>query len=354
MNALSTLYSRLNNRTIDAKSEVLVSIGAYEALFCAIMAHVNPGEEVIIIEPAFDCYEPMTKMAGGVPVFVPLRRPATGSGPNGSVRANDWVLDMDEFKSKFSPRTKMVVVNTPHNPIGKVMSVQELEAIGAVCEQNSAILLMDEVYEWLVFEPLQHVRVASMPRFWNRTITVGSAGKTFSVTGWKLGWAYGPKHLLRPMQLIHQNTIYVCPTPIQEAVAIGFETEIARLGTEESYWRQLASMLQKKRDRMVQALVAADMAPTIPDGGYFLLADFSKVADRIDLSGETDATRDYRFVKWLTKQKKLQGIPPSAFYGPDHKSLAGDLIRFCYIKQDDTLEKAEQILRDLKTSLSKL
>ena len=351
--AIATLYSRLNNRTIDAKSEVLVTIGAYEALFCAIMAHVNPGEEVIVMEPAFDCYEPMTRLAGGSVAFVPLRRPQSSANAT-SILSSDWKLDIAELESKFNNKTKMIVINTPHNPIGKVFSREELEAIGALCEKYDVLMLMDEVYEWLVFEPLQHVRVASMPRFWDRTITVGSAGKTFSVTGWKLGWAYGPQHLLRPMQLMHQNTIYVCPTPVQEAVAVGFETELARLGANDSYWKDLARMLKGKRDRMAASLISAGMSPTIPEGGYFMLADFSRIAERVDLSGEKDATRDYRFVKWLTKTKGLQGIPPSAFYGPEDKHLAEDLIRFCFIKQDETLDKADRILSDLKTSLSKL
>lgn len=342
---MSTLYSGLLNREIDADTEILIAIGASDAISCALLAHVNPGDEVIIIEPAFDCYEPMTRLAGGVPVFVPLRRPTLKSGET-FFRSNDWHLDMDELSDKFSNKTKMIIVNTPHNPVGKVFSASELEAIGSLCEKHNSLMLMDEVYEWLVYEPLSHIRVASMPRFWDRTVTVGSAGKTFSVTGWKLGWAYGPAHLLRPMQLLHQNTIYVCPTPIQEAVAIGFETEIARLGTEQSYWKELARDLKTKRDLLTRALVSADMGPTVPDGGYFMLADFSRL--KPDLSSETDQMLDYKFVKWLTKNHKLQGIPPSAFYSPPHKHLAQHLIRFCFIKRKETFEEAERILCRLK------
>lgn len=137
---------------------------------------------------------------------------------------------------------------------------------------------------------------------WERTITIGSAGKTFSVTGWKLGWAYGPARLLRPLQLLHQNCVYTCPTPIQEAVAVGFEAEIAKINDPDSYWKELAEMLQKKRDRMANFLSAVSMNPTVPEGGYFMIADFSKLSDRVDLSSET-GTKDYKFVKWLAKNK---------------------------------------------------
>lgn len=137
---------------------------------------------------------------------------------------------------------------------------------------------------------------------WDRTITIGSAGKTFSVTGWKLGWAYGPKRLLHPLQLMHQNCVYTCSTPIQEAVAVGFENEIERLGKPDSYWKELVDILEPKRDRMVKFLNDVDMSPTIPEGGYFMVADFSKLASKVDLSGET-GSKDYRFVKWLSKTK---------------------------------------------------
>ena len=147
------------------------------------------------------------------------------------------------------------------------------------------------------------IYIASFADMWDRTVTVGSAGKTFSATGWKLGWAYGPEELVRPMQLIHQNTVYTCATPIQEAVAVGFETEIARLGTNESYWKELSDMLEVKRDRMANFLAAAGMKPTVPEGGYFMIADFSELASRVDFSSESEGTRDYRFVKWLSKNK---------------------------------------------------
>lgn len=138
---------------------------------------------------------------------------------------------------------------------------------------------------------------------WERTITVGSAGKTFSVTGWKLGWAYGPQNLMRALQLVHQNTVYTCATPLQEAVAIGFETELARLGTNKSYWKELADDLKQKRDKIVSLLENVDMQPTIPQGGYFLLADFSHIAKKVDYSSIKNGTKDYKFTKWLAIEK---------------------------------------------------
>lgn len=144
--------------------------------------------------------------------------------------------------------------------------------------------------------------VASLPGMWDRTITIGSAGKTFSVTGWKLGWAYGPQRLIRPIQLLHQNCVYTCSTPTQEAVAVGFEIEMERIGKADSYWQELVELLEPKRDRIARFLSQVDMSPTIPEGGYFMVADFAKLADKVDLSTEV-GSKDYRFVKWLSKHK---------------------------------------------------
>ena len=149
---------------------------------------------------------------------------------------------------------------------------------------------------------------ATLPGMWERTITIGSAGKTFSVTGWKLGWAYGPQSLIRPLQLVHQNCVYTCSTPTQEAVAVAFEIEIQRMDTPDSYWKELSDMLQVKRDRMAAFLAAASMKPIVPDGGYFMIADFSGLSDRIDFSSEEGETKDYRFVKWLTKNRVSSGF----------------------------------------------
>lgn len=343
INAISSLYSKLINQPIDPKKEVLVTIGAYESIFCAINAFVDKGDEAIIIEPFFDCYEPMVKLAGGNCKFVPLRLNKQDSK---STTSADWKLDLVELESVISSKTRMLILNTPHNPIGKVFSRQELEQLSEICKKYDLLVLSDEVYEHLVIDG-EHVRIASLPGMWERTITVGSAGKTFSVTGWKLGWCYGPEKLIKYAQLYHQNCIYTCPTPIQEAVAESFEKEISLIGTPESYWGNLAKSLRLKRDMMVDFLKKANMDPTIPEGGYFLLANTSEISKKFDFSQEFGQTKDHKFVRWLSKNKKLQGIPPSAFYSLEHKNLAEDFIRLCYFKNDSTLKEAERLIQNL-------
>lgn len=340
--ALAKMYSGLTRRQINAQEEVLVTSGAYEALFAAFQGLVNPGDEVIIIEPFFDCYEPMALMAGGVPVFIPLR-----PKKHGEISSADWLLNTDELTSKFNSKTRMIVVNTPHNPTGKVFSREELEVIAHLCRKHDVICLMDEVYEWIIYEGAKHIRMNTLPGMWERTITVGSAGKSFSITGWKIGWAYGPQHLLKGLQLVHQNCVYALSTLLQEAIAVGLEKAMEPGSESSEYWCDLSGALQSKRDFMCASLRAAGMAPTVPQGGYFLVCNFSSLASKLHLEG--DESKDYLFARWLSKKKKLQGIPPGAFYSVNHKPLAQDLIRFCFAKDDSTLQKAADILMELKT-----
>ncbi|KAH8374628.1 kynurenine--oxoglutarate transaminase 3-like [Drosophila serrata] len=344
--ALSKLYSGLVSKELNPLTDILITSGAYEALYSTIMGHVDVGDEVIIIEPFFDCYEPMVKMAGGVPRFIPLKlRQTEGTGP---ISSADWVLDDAEFEKLFNSKTKMIILNTPHNPIGKVFNRKELERIAELCRKWNVLCVSDEVYEWLVFDGAEHIRICTLPGMWDRTITLGSAGKTFSVTGWKIGWAYGPAQLIRNLQMVHQNSVYTCPTPLQEGVARSFEVELARLGKPESYFLSLPRELKQKRDYMAKFLSDAGMRPTIPEGGYFMLADWSPLADKVDLSSEPDKHRDYKFTKWMTKNMGLQGIPPSAFYSEPNKPLGEDFVRYCFIKKQENLDKAAELLAKWK------
>lgn len=345
VNAVGKLYSKILNRELNPNNEILITAGAYEALYATIMGHTSPGDEWIIIEPFFDCYDPMVRTAGGVPRFIALKP----NKKSGTISSSDWVFDKREMEGLFNKKTKGIIVNTPHNPTGKVFTLDELKFIAELAKKWNVLVVSDEVYEWLVYEPYQHIRIATLPGMYERTITIGSAGKTFSVTGWKIGWAYGPENLLYNLKVVHQNSVYTCSTPIQEAVAIGFEEEIARFGRPESYFISLAKELLPKRDYMAKFLTEVGMSPTIPEGGYFMMANWTALENKVKLEEEQDANKDYRFTKWMTKNVGVQGIPPSAFYSEDHKSLGEDHVRYCFIKKDENLKKAAELLLKWKS-----
>ncbi|XP_073987645.1 kynurenine aminotransferase isoform X1 [Rhodnius prolixus] len=341
VNVLSKVYSSKICREINPLTEIITTAGAYEALYCTILGHISAGDEVILIEPFFDCYEPMVQAAGGKAVFIPLRPTKT----DGTILSSDWKLDREELEGLFNKNTKAILLNTPHNPIGKVFNLEELTLIADLCKKWNVLCISDEVYEWMVYEPCEHIRIATLPDMWERTVTIGSAGKTFSVTGWKTGWAYGPSYLIHHLRVVHQNMLNSIATPIQEAIALGLEMEFARMNSSNCYFVSLARELKEKRDYMAKFLKDVGMNPVIPEGGYFMMVDWTPLADKVGLEEEADKYKDYKFAKWMSKNKKIQGIPPSAFYSEEHKNLGEDYIRYCFIKKDENLEKAEQILK---------
>uniref|UniRef100_A0A8C3CPQ9 Aminotransferase class I/classII large domain-containing protein n=1 Tax=Cairina moschata TaxID=8855 RepID=A0A8C3CPQ9_CAIMO len=300
---LAQLFGKLLGRDLDPMTNVMVTVGAYQALFCCFQAFVDEGDEVIIIEPFFDCYEPMVKMAGGTPVFIPLR---------------------------------------------PVFSREELELIADLCVKHDALCISDEVYEWLVYDGKEHVRIASLRGMWDRTVSIGSAGKTFSVTGWKVGWTVGPNRLLQHIRTVHQNSVYHCATATQEVVAQGFQREFEHYGKPDSYFVQLPKEMQQKRDQLVQSLVAVGMKPIVPEGTYFLVADISEFKSDVPDVPNSDEPYDSRFAKWMMKNKGLAAIPLSTFYCGPHKNNYNSFIRFCFAKEEATLKAADDILQKWK------
>ncbi|CAG7721451.1 unnamed protein product [Allacma fusca] len=315
--ALASLYGGAIGRQIDPWTEILVTGGAYGALFYTVMSNVGRGDEVIIIEPYFDCYEPLVHLAGGKPVFIQLRQTEPGSSSSST-----WVLDSEELRGAFNENTKAIIINTPNNPLGKVFSKQELTEIGDLCKKYNVMVISDEVYEWMIYDGNEHVRMASLEGMWERTVTIGSAGKTFSLTGWKLGWAYGPKNLLRNLQVAHENCTYMCHTPEQEAVGAALEHELTLLTSEKSFFRRIREELTRKREFWKNAVLQSGMTPIVPQGGYFMLVDWASLGPKPDLSTE-QGYEDVKFVKWLAKNWKLHGIPPSAFLSTRNKNNLG-------------------------------
>jgi aspartate/methionine/tyrosine aminotransferase len=312
--AIAETWERQYGTAVDAEREVTVTSGATEAIYDAIQAFVAPGDEVVAFEPFYDAYLPAVVMAGGTLRTIRLHQP-------------DWSFDTDEAAAAFGPTTRVLLLNTPHNPTGKVFSRDELACVAELCRRWDVVAVTDEVYERIVFDGAEHVPLATLPGMWQRTLTVNSTGKTFSMTGWKIGYAIGPASLSGPLRAVHQFVTFASATPFQEAMAAALE-QAPDLG----YYDQLTAEYTGRRDALRAALHAAGL-PTLPVGGaYFLMADVA------DLGFESDIA----FCRWLATEIGVAAVPPSAFYLDP--ATAPVLARFCFAKTAATIQEAARRL----------
>ncbi len=300
-------------RKIDPDSQVTVTSGATESLFAAFSAVIKPGDEVILFEPAYDSYEPAIKLNGGIPVFIPLEYPS-------------YHIDWNKVKDAISSKTRLIVINTPHNPTGTILTSKDLMALSDLVSNSNILIISDEVYEHIVFDGQRHEGILRYEDLSNRSFVISSFGKTYHATGWKVGYCIAPKELTREFQRVHQYLTFATHTPTQLAYAEYLDHKEAYLKLPEFY--------QKKRDLFLKTIDGSRFKPLPCQGTYFQMLDYSEISSKPDTE----------FADWLTIEKGIASIPPSVFYHnrDDHKAL-----RFCFAKNDDTLIKAGEILRDV-------
>jgi kynurenine---oxoglutarate transaminase / cysteine-S-conjugate beta-lyase / glutamine---phenylpyruvate transaminase len=361
---LADIYSARWNANIDPETQIATAVGCTNVLYCALQGLINPGDQVILLEPAFDIYSSQVRMAGGECVYVPLRN-APGDTSN-----EVFTLDMVELQAAITDRTKAIILNTPHNPTGKIFTRPELDQIAAIVRAHTDItILSDEVYEHIIFTGHEHISMGTiLPE---QTLTLSSAGKTFSCTGWKVGWAVGPAYLVQAVTAVQQWVNFSTPTPNQHAVARALQLAeqpyrpppvrspdtttpspaASTMGEYyESYYKYLACEYERKRELLIDALRAANMKPIVPPGGFFIMADTSDIDFPYDKYKDTKTAampaspmpRDWAMSRWLTEYVGVTAIPPSAFYSPTNIPLAQNFLRFAFCKGDGTIQEAHR------------
>ena len=317
--AIAEKTQRVYGLSYDPLKEVNVFSGATEGIFSSLVGLLDPGDEVIFFEPFYDSYPVATAVAGATPRFYTLRFPK-------------FELDLDELAKLFNDKTKLIVINTPHNPSGKVFTRAELEGIAALCLKHDVSVMTDEVYEHLTYDDAVHVPMAALPGMRDRTLTLSSAGKTFSYTGWKIGWETGPEHLIKATQAAHQFVTFATSTPFQVAMATAMDRH------RDAFYAELKREYTARRDFLVDALREVGFEVALPRGAYFILASYAK----------HHAGDDVAFAPWLVEKHKIAAIPPSSFYASD-VAEGRRLVRFAFCKKEETLRTARERLRGLTT-----
>jgi len=291
-------------------TEITVTAGATEALYAAISAIVREGDEVIVFEPAYDSYVPAILLNGGVPIYCRLNAP-------------DFRINWEEIQKMVSQRTRMIIINSPHNPTGSTMSAEDMKQLEKITKNTKIIILSDEVYEHIIFDKKEHLSVCRYPKLAERSMVISSFGKTFHTTGWKMGYVLAPENLTAEFRKTHQFIVFAVNTPIQWAI-----TDF--LKDRDSYVN-LPDFYQQKRDYFNNAIKSSRFKIAPSSGTYFQLLDYSRISDE----------KEEEFAIRLTKEFKIASIPVSVFY---HKKIDNKVLRFCFAKGEDTMDKAAEIL----------
>ena len=319
-NAIAATFEKQTGRAIDPDREVTVTSGATEAVFDAIQAFLDPGDEIILFEPFYDSYTASAAISSAVPRFVTLRAP-------------DWSFDPEDLRAAFTPKTRLLLLNTPHNPTGKVFTLDELTLIAELAQEHDVLVITDEVYDRILFDGAKHISLATLPGMWERTLTINSTGKTFSMTGWKIGYAIGPASLSAAIRSVHQFVTFASQTPFQEAMVVALETS-----DEREYYDQLARDYAERKTALASSLEAAGFDVLPIGGAYFLMAD---VANR-------GFATDVDFCRWMTVEAGVAAVPPSAFYADPARAPL--LARFCFAKRLEKIAEAGQRLQRLNVA----
>jgi methionine aminotransferase len=311
---ISLKTKRLYQQQPDPDTEITITSGATSALYSAITAFVHADDEVIVFDPAYDSYDPAIQLSGGKPVHLPLTEP-------------DFSIDWEMVAAAINPRTRMIILNSPHNPTGAVLAADDLTALTVLIKDTNIILLSDEVYEHMVFDGAEHVSLLENTELAARSLVVSSFGKTFHATGWKIGYCIAPAELMQEFRRIHQYVQFCVSTPMQYALA-----EYLRDAPE--HYLELSWFYQEKRNKFNELLTNSRFKLTPSAGTYFQLADYSDISQDADME----------FTRWLTIEKGIAAIPVSVFYAAANKPKQQTLIRFCFAKNNSTMEQAADIL----------
>jgi len=312
--AIAEKVRRFNHLECDPDQNVTVCCGATECMMATMLSLVNPGDEVIIFQPFYENYGPDALLSGAKPVWVPLRQP-------------DWSIDFDQLRAAFSQRTRAIILNTPNNPTGKVFTRRELEFIAGLCQEFDAYALADEIYEYIIYTDEPHLSIGSLPGMAERTVTISGLSKTFSITGWRLGYCIAPADVTRGIRKVHDFLTVGAPHPLQVAAATA-------LAFPQAYYDKLREDYRRRRGILLGYLRDAGFDFHTPDGAYYVVTDISRL-------GGTD---DVEFVRKLVTKVGVAGVPGSSFYAP--KELGRTKVRFMWAKRDETLQEAgKKLLR---------